>query len=79
MVKLSRPQRWLAIAALVLLTPIISVAKPSNNGKGCGFHDQKRCRQVPDGGSTASYLLAVGGMCLGAMLVRSQITKTDRS
>ena len=78
MMKLSRPKRWLAIGALVLLTPIISAAKP-DRGKGCGFHDQRRCRQVPDGGSTASYLLAVGGMCLGAMLIRSQASKTDRS
>jgi hypothetical protein len=76
------PKKWLLLGALVLLIPVFSVAQPLNKekdkdkDKGCR---NEKCRQVPDGGSTANYLLAVGATCLGAVLVRSRFDKAKIS
>jgi len=76
MVKMIDFRRWLAIGTLVLLTAGVSVAKPVDNGKkGCGPRD-KNCKQVPDGGSAAAYLLIAGSACLGAVAIRSRLNKT---
>ena len=72
MMTVKEPRKWLLLGALVLLIPVFSVAQPSNNAQGC---DYRKCRQVPEGGSAAGYLLAVGATCLGAMLVRSRADK----
>lgn len=70
------PKKWLLLGALVLLTPIFSVAQHTDKQReGCSFREP-RCRQVPDGGSAVSYLLAVGATCLGAMVVRSRFSKS---
>ena len=70
---LVRSNRWLLLGAVVLLTPILASAKPK---KTCGgddsFHGDRNCQQVPEGGSSAGYLLALGATCLGAMMLRSR-------
>lgn len=71
--KLVRSNRWLLLGAVVLLTPMLLSAKPKPK-KGCGddsFHGDRNCQQVPEGGTSAGYLLALGATCLGAMLIRS--------
>jgi hypothetical protein len=73
-----RSTTWrLALAALLLFTPGFSAALRADNTKGCGNHDRddRKCRQVPEGGSAPAYLLGAGATCLGAMLVRSRLTK----
>jgi len=72
-------RRWLVIGTLVLLSSVASFAKPSSGkNKGCGARD-KHCSSVPDGGSSAAYLLIAGSACLGAMVVRTRISKTRLS
>jgi hypothetical protein len=44
-------------------------------GNGWGDNQQKPCQSVPEGGSSAEYLLAVGATSLGAMFVRSRLSK----
>jgi|KBSMisStaDraftv2_1062788.scaffolds.fasta_scaffold497893_1 hypothetical protein len=74
MAKLIDYRRWRAIGALVLLTSVVSFAKPNDKGKkGCSPHDN--CLQVPDGGSAAAYLLIAGSSCLGAMAIRTRLKK----
>lgn len=73
------PKKWLLIGALVLMTPVLSLAQHTDHGdrghkRECNPHE-RGCQQVPDSGSAASYLLAVGATCLGAMLVRSRFGK----
>lgn len=76
MMTVKAPKKWLLLGALVLLIPAFSFAQPGEEeGKGCGHRE--RCRQVPDGGSTLNYLLAVGATCLGAMAVRSRFDKSE--
>jgi hypothetical protein len=76
MMTVKEPKKWLLLGALVLLTPVFTLAHSPKDG-GCGVG--QKCRQVPDGGSAASYLLAVGATCLGAMLVRSRFDKSRSS
>jgi len=72
-----RSAKWsLAMTALLLLTPALSAARHPEKGKGCRDYDRdQKCRQVPEGGSTAAYLLGAGVICLGAMAVRSRLAK----
>ncbi len=68
---------WLTLAALLLLTPSFSAAQHADRDRGCGDrgrHD-RNCRQVPEGGSTAAYLLGAGVTCLGAIFVRSRLNR----
>ena len=69
------PKRWLAIGALVLLTPAFLVAHAEPKKGRDGEHDQsgQKRTQVADGGSAADYLLAVGATFLGAMFIRSRV------
>jgi hypothetical protein len=72
-------KKWLLIGALAMLTPVLSLAQHSNGRdrepkRECNPHE-RGCQQVPDGGSAATYLLAVGATCLGAMVVRSRFGK----
>jgi hypothetical protein len=69
---------WLVIIALILLTPIFSAAQQAERSRGCGKYDRndRKCRQVPDGGSGAIYLLGIGVSCLGATLIRSRRSKS---
>jgi hypothetical protein len=66
----------LGIVALVLLTPVLSSAKPDHGKKDCDFYAGKKCQQqVPDGGSTTAYLLTAGISVMGAMLITSRLRK----
>ena len=65
----------LALGVLLCLASA-SLAKPRD--KGCGDHGRREhCRQVPEGGSAAIYLLGAGLTCLGAMVVRSRSSSSS--
>ena len=68
------PKKLLAVAAVLLLTPLFLFAERPHNKKGCdtSFRADKHCQQVPEGGSNGGYFIAIGLTCLGAMLVRSR-------
>ena len=72
-----RPRaKWFGvILALVLLTPVVSTAERPRKGCDDRDRDSAACRQVPEGGSAATYLLGAGILCLGGMLVRSRASK----
>ncbi len=72
----SKSGRWLlAVVALCCLAP----AAFAHHDRGCDSYSLKNCRQVPEGGSTAIYLLGAGLTCFGAMLVRSRVAKRTQS
>jgi len=75
------PKWWLAIAVLVLLTPVLSAEPHRHHGGGCDSRDpdSAKCQQVPEGGSAATYVLGAGVACLGAMFIRSRAGKTHLS
>jgi hypothetical protein len=58
----------LAALFLMLLAPA-SFAGPRDR---CDPRRDRRCQQVPEGGSAAIYLLGAGITCLGAMFIRSR-------
>jgi len=76
--------RWLAVGALALAMCTFSVAQPDKGHKhggnqGGGNDDSCRaakCQPVPDGGSSFSYLLTAGAVCVGALLVHSRRKRT---
>lgn len=84
MLKIGSLKRWLTLGALTLATCSLSVAQPGNDHKHQGGHDggdwnycrTARCQQVPDGGSSAGYLLTTGVVCLGALFVYSRRQKS---
>jgi hypothetical protein len=61
---------WLAVVALCCLAP----AAFANHGS-----QRKPKHQVPEGGSTAIYLLGAGLTCVGAVFLRSRIAKPAQS
>jgi len=67
---------WLALVFLAL-SPL-SFAAPHK--KGC---DSDRrgdgCSQMPEGGTASVYLLGAGLTCLGGILVRSRLAKSNQS
>ena len=81
---------WVGFAAIALLTPVLSMAQSRNPGRG-GHNGQggngggngqgncdpyyQRCQAVPEGGSSAVYLLAVGATLLGAVALRSRMDR----
>jgi hypothetical protein len=69
------PKWWRAIAVLVLLTPMLSAEPYHHKKDGCDARESAKCRQVPEGGSAATYLLGAGIACLGAMFLRSRASK----
>jgi len=74
--------KWWLAAALLCLTPVALSAKDGRNkdrDRGCDPHRDKRCQQVPEGGSAAIYLLGAGITCLGAMFIRSRSLKPEFS
>ena len=70
----------LALVVVVCLVPASFAGRPKD--KGCdddhGRKD-KHCRQVPEGGSAAIYLLGAGITCLGAMFIRSRSSNPSQS
>ena len=77
---IQKPMRWLAVGALTLAMCTFSVAQPDKGHKHGGGHGggddnycrTARCQPVPDGGSSVSYLLAAGAVCIGALFVHSR-------
>jgi hypothetical protein len=68
----------LSVLLLLCLAPVSLAAKPHRD-KGCDPKRDRRCEQVPDGGSAAIYLLGAGITCLGAMVIRSRSLSTSQS
>ena len=73
--------RNLGMALLLLcLMPASMVAKPKDKDKDkCDKGRDRKCQQVPEGGSAAIYLLGVGIVCVGAMAIRSRSLKPSQS
>ena len=67
----NRNGKWWLAVALCCLAPV-AFAK---QGRGCDPNSGRNCQQVPEGGSTAVYLLGAGLTCFGAMFLRSKIAK----
>jgi len=77
---------WLALVAICCLAPAAfayqdTYKKPDpehypGHNHGCDTRDEPcRTQQVPEGGSTAIYLLGAGLTCFGAMFLRSKQAK----
>jgi hypothetical protein len=70
---------WLAAILVGCLAPA-AFAGRGGHDHGCDPHDRyKQCQQVPEGGSTAIYLLGAGLTCFGAMFLRSRSPKPVQS
>ena len=63
---------WLAAVALCCLAPAAFADHGDNPRK-------PKHELVPEGGSTAIYLLGVGLTCFGAMFLRSRVTRPTQS
>jgi hypothetical protein len=73
---------WLAIVVMCCLAPATFADR--GHRRVCDAVDEsgdRNCRkvEVPEGGSTAIYLLGAGLTCVGAMFLRSRITKPAQS
>jgi hypothetical protein len=66
---------WLAAILIACIAP---TALADKDHKRCEPHS-KNCKQVPEGGSAAIYVLGAGLTCFGAMFFRSRINKTAQS
>jgi hypothetical protein len=66
----SKPKWWLAAVAICCLAPAAFADQGLNQES-----PNKRKRNVPEGGSTAIYLLGAGLTCFGAMFLRSKLAK----
>ena len=69
---------WLAAVAMCCLAPAALAHNRDRGGcdprwRNCG--DPPKPTAVPEGGSTAIYLLGAGLTCFGAMFLRSRIAK----
>ena len=64
----------LMLAAILLLcfAPSSFAKHPDRYTDRCDPKRDRRCKQVPEGGSAAIYLLGAGITCLGGMVVRSR-------
>jgi len=71
---------WLAALFLLWVTPA-SFAQWGHGRSRLGYdHNRGRdCRQMPENGSSATYLLAAGLTCLGAIVFRSRMAKPKQS
>lgn len=54
-----------------LLLPIFSLAQRTPTPAPCAT-----CKQIPDGGSSAEYLVGVGAICGAGLLLRRRLRKT---
>jgi len=70
-----RRKWWLGVALLLCLPPS-SFALERDHNK---CRPEWKCRQVPEGGSAAIYLLGAGITCLGAMFIRARVSKRSLS
>ena len=69
---------WLPTVALCCLAPMAFAGLGHDHGCD-NRRSRKDCRQVPEGGSTAIYLLGAGLTCVGAMFLRSKVAKPAQS
>jgi hypothetical protein len=68
----------LAVVALCCLAPAAFADRDHRHG--CDDrHSRRDCQKVPEGGSTAIYLLGAGLTCVGAMFLRSKVAKPAQS
>jgi hypothetical protein len=75
-------RNWsLALVALCCLIPASFADRDRDHHHGCdNGRSHGDCQQVPEGGSTAIYLLGAGLTCVGAMFLRSKSqSKTAQS
>ncbi len=73
-----RGKWWLAIVVIGCLAPAAFAGQDNGRSRGCEPH-QKNCQPVPEGGSPAIYLLGAGLTCIGAMFLRSKMSKPAQS
>jgi hypothetical protein len=74
--------RNLVLALLLLcLAPASFASKPNRDRDRdrCDPRRDRKCQQVPEGGSAAIYLLGAGITCLGAIVIRSRSLKPSQS
>jgi hypothetical protein len=72
-------RKWLlAVVAVCCLAPT-AFADRDHGHHGCNEHARRDCQQVPEGGSTAIYLLGAGLTCVGAMFLRSRVARPTQS
>jgi hypothetical protein len=79
---------WLAFALICLVPATMS----ADRGRGQGCNDwwnwwnqncyqpqpQPKSQAMPEGGSSAGYLIGAGAICLSAMLVRRRLAKASQ-
>ncbi len=65
----------LAVVAFLCIAPASFANKPYKDKEKDKCRPGVNCKQLPEGGSAAIYLLGAGITCLGAMLIRSRETK----
>jgi hypothetical protein len=74
---------WLAAVAMCCLAPAALAQKgyaaPCAMGNFCVDPPKPSTTAVPEGGSTAIYLLGAGLTCFGAMFLRSRLAKPRQS
>ena len=80
----SRGKWWLAAVVLCCLAPATFAhdGRCDRHGWDWNWDKDKHCAKtasVPEGGSTAIYLLGVGLTCFGAMFLRSKLAKPTKS
>jgi hypothetical protein len=84
----NRNGKWLlAVVALCCLAPAAFADRWDSGGgfkcdphwQNCGKRSVGPPKAVPEGGSTAIYLLGAGLTCVGAMFLRSRIAKSAQS
>jgi hypothetical protein len=73
--KNSKAKWWLAAIVICCLAPGAFADHGRGRDHGCDPRSRSRCQQVPEGGSTAIYLLGAGLTCFGAMFLRSRTAK----
>ena len=75
----SKGKWWLAIVVICCLAPAAFADHDYDKDRRCEPHQRRNCQQVPEGGSTAIYLLGAGLTCFGAMFLRSRVVKPTQS
>jgi hypothetical protein len=79
----NRSKWWLSALIVCCLTP--AAFADWSRDIGCGAHPREGCQhhlqfqQVPEGGSTAIYLLGAGLTCFAAVFLRSRVAKPTQS
>ena len=79
----SRGKWWLTAVVLCCLAPAtFADQRCDRHDWDWNWHKDKHCAKtssVPEGGSTAIYLLGAGLTCFGAMFLRSKLAKPTKS